>query len=378
MKLSPRLPNGQMVLREIREKASKYLGQIRRGGSEEAKQILRPYFWHLKALVMAARQKLSVAICLPNNRNWDRRAFQFYQELQLNLGKMKRVHFITLTFAGDFNYKEIRKMLKNFTGNQLYRADFESVEVVAYHPDSSNEGRLHVHLLAWSKYPRSARMEKSLIDRIISTVRSSKLGIGISRSRAASGIAAILRSAAYMAWNYSRTLSQSRDEGTPIPKGARVLSRPKNVLPERAWQSVGKLTLITPTTTAWRRAVGKFAKIHHLSPKLNRQWVWRQRRLIRKLVEQETWWETSVTGLDGYSYLVIPAGRDHLGNETYLLSNEERGGFYLTEHGLEKLAKYEVLPEALEKNCRFDLTTGDVANCYETLGMNGFLQENSA
>jgi hypothetical protein len=82
-----------------------------------------------------------------------------------------------------------------------------------------------------------------------------------------------------------------------------------------------------------------------------------------------SWWNPSVSGLDGFDYRVIPMGEDHEGDETYLLSSDERGGFYLTEHGLQGLAKYGVSSGALPKNPRFDLTTGKTARIYETLGI---------
>lgn len=76
-----------------------------------------------------------------------------------------------------------------------------------------------------------------------------------------------------------------------------------------------------------------------------------------------------MTGLDGYTYHVIPYGEDAVGNETYLLSSEERGGFVLTEHGLQVVGKFEVMCETLPKNDLLDLTTGEHACWMEVWGL---------
>lgn len=280
---------------------------------------------------------------------------------------------MTLTFTGDPTYKRVRELLKDVTGNHLYRQGFESVEITAFHPEDNLPGRLHVHLLFWSKQPRSLRAERTVIDQFRTAVGRAQRGIGFTDHQEALGPAAILGVAAYMAWNYSRTLQQAKGPGNPIPKGARVLSRPQQVLPGQAWLSTGKISLVTPSTTAWRKAVSRYAAAHGRSPAGDRRWIWRERRNIREYLEPETWWEASVTGLDGHTYRVIPAGEDHCGEETYLIASEERGGFYLTESGLEELAKLQVASGALPKNDQLDLTTGMTANCYEVLGMLAFM-----
>jgi len=376
--LYPYLPNGQGDLRTIRKNAKKYYRLAKRSPTPETREALSLYRRQLEALALAARQKLSVVCCQVNKRNWDKRAYRFYQELQLNLGKFRQIHFLTLTFTGDLNYKEVRKLLKDFTGNHLYRNDFESVEIVAFHPSPDAPGRLHVHLLAWSKHPRSLRDEKKALTELFSAVKRAKRGIGFTNCKSVSGVAEVLKTAAYLAFNYSQTVKLAKGPENPIPKGARLLSRPQSVLPGQAWKSVGKIALVTPSTTEWRKAVARFAEVHGLSPAGDRRWIWWRRRSIRRYLEPETWWEASVTGLDGYTYRVIPAGEDHFGNETYLLSSDERGGFYLTDHGLRELANFEVMAEAVPKNSKLDLTTGETANCYEVLGFYALVKKRSA
>lgn len=112
----------------------------------------------------------------------------------------------------------------------------------------------------------------------------------------------------------------------------------------------------------------RYSAVHGRSPEDDRRWIWRERRLIREYIEPEPWSDASVTGLDGYTYRVTPEGEDHLGNETYRLSSDERGTFFLTEHGLEELAKLQAIPGVFSKNEGLDLTTGETAFCYEVLG----------
>ena len=365
------LPSDKQNLRTIRDRAKGYF-RLDRFGNSAAKKLLKPYRKRLQALVWAARQKLATVICLPNSRQWDIRAFRLYLELQQNIGKLRHAHFLTVTFSGDPTYKQIRKHLKNLTGNLLYRKGFETIEVVSLHPKDRSPGRLHVHLIAWSKAPRSLKSEKSAIDRIFQGVSKSETGIGMVKSKSASGASEILNIAAYLAWNYHQTLKQPRGGRSPIPKNARVLSRPQFFKPGVRWGSVGKIVLNSPATSAWRQAVSHYAQATGRNHQRDLRWVWRERRHIRNFLEPVSWWDPSVSGLDGFDYHVIPMGEDHEGNETYLLSSDERGGFYLTELGLEGLAKYGVSSGALPKNPRFDLTTGKTARIYETLGMLAF------
>lgn len=372
-KLYPYLPDARGELKTIRTNALQYIQLAHRGGKPEAKRVLRPYVLQLKALVLAVRQKLAVIYCQPNCRNWDKRAYRFYAELQQNLATLRRAHFLTLTFTRNPTYKRVRELLRDVTCNQLYRQAFESVEVVAFHPEERMIGRLHVHLLIWSKQNRSLRDEKSAIERFRTAVGRNERGIGFTHYRPVLGIAEILDVSAYMAWNYDRTLKQAKGPDNPIPKGARVLSRPQNFLPGQAWTSTGKITLVTPATTAWRKAVSKYAAAHGRSPAGDRRWIWRERRNIRKFLEPESWWDVSVAGLDGYTYRVKPEEVDCEGNEIYLATGEDGHSFYPTEETLEQLAKLQVVSWVLPKNDQLDFTTGKTAFWNEMLGMHAFM-----
>ncbi len=368
--LYPYLPNGKGALRAIRDNSRRYAKMADRSRKKEAREALKPYRWQIDALVLAAGQKLAAIFCEANRQNWDPRAYQFFQELQLNLGKIRRLHFVTLTFSGNPTYKEVRKLLKDFTGNHLYRGGFESVEVVAFHPDSDNPGRLHVHLLIWSKYQnRSLQSQKNAIDDIRKAVARAKRGVGFTDYKAVTGVAEILKVSAYMALNYSRTLKQTKGDNNPIPKGARVISPPQNCLPGKTWVKVRKTTLVTPAKTAWRKAVSRYAEASERTTEGDRRWIWRERRLIREFLEPEEWWESSFTGLDGFTYRVREPTQDYYGNEVYRVESEDGRSFYLMDEALEELAALQVVANALPKDNTLDFTTGKTANCYEMLGM---------
>ena len=371
-RIAPHLPGGKVALREILAKVKSWTIRARRG-NPEAKAILRPYLLRFMALAQAVRYRLAETFCRPNRRDWDKRAYRFYQELQLNLGKYRRVHFVTLTFAGDPTYPQVRDLLKDFTGNHLYRQDFESVEIVAFHPEDNKHGRIHVHMLCWSKRIRSLREEKSVLERVQAAVSRAGRGIGFTDYQVATDPAAILKVSAYLALNYSSTLRQPKGPDNPIPKSAHVLRPPQYSLPGVKWIKIGKITPVTRATTSWRLAVSKYAAATGRPLGGDYRWIWRERRRIREYIEPLGCWEVSVTGLDGYTYRVSPDGVDNDGNETYLLLSSERGGFYLTQSGLDDLAAFQILPGALPKNPRLDLTTGKAAYCYEVLGMFAFM-----
>ena len=372
--ICPLLPGGKGDLKGILASAKEWNLKARRG-SPEAKAILKTYVLQFRALARAVRYRIAEIFCRLNWRNWDKRAYRFYKELQYNLGKFRRVHFLTLTFRGNPTYAEVRRLLKDVTGNHLYRQDFESVEVVAFHPKENQHGRLHVHLLCWSKRARSLGREKSAIERVQTAISGTGRGIGFTDYRVASGAAEILNVSAYMALNYSLTLKQPKGADNPIPKAAHVLSRPQNSLPGIKWIKVGKISLVTRATTEWRQAVSRYAAATGRQLGGDLRWIWRERRRIREYIEPLGCWEVAVSGLDGYTYRVIPEESDHHGEEIYRLSSDERGDFFLTESALEDLAAFQVEPGALPRNPRFDLTAGKVANVYEVLGMTAFLRD---
>ena len=373
-KLYVLLPKGKAELRAIRDNAKRYFRAADRG-RREAKAVLKPYTRLLWALIWAVRQKLAATFCQPNLRNWDKRACALFVDLQMNLGRLPRIHFLTLTFAGTPTYESVRERLRSITRNSLYREGYETVDVVAFHPQSRGGGRLHVHLLAWSKRSRTLSEEKSALKRCKAAMRRERSGIGITDCQPIIGAEELVKIAAYIAWNYDQTLRLAKGPLNPIPKGARVLSPPQEVLPGLKWKRTGKFSFVTPATMAWRQAIAKYAGANRCRPEGDRRWIWCERRKIREYLEPEAWCNVSVTGLDGYTYQVIPADEDCDGNETYLVSNDQRGGFYLTEQGLETLAKLEVCPGSLPQNDRLDLTTGKQAYWYEVFGMHAFMQQ---
>lgn len=374
-RICPLLPGGKGDLQEILASAKRWALDARRG-SPEAKAVLKGYRLLFRALALAVRYRLAEIFCKANRRNWDKRALKFYQELQFNLGKFRRLHFLTLTFTGDPTYERVCALLKDVTGNHLYRHGFESVAVVAFHPEEENQhGRIHVHMLCWSKQARSLSEEKSAIEGIRVAVSQSGRGIGFTTYSVASGAAEILKVSAYLALNYSLTLKQPRVPGNPIPKGAHVLRPPQNSLPGVKWLRLGKFALVTRATADWRRAVSRYAAATGRQLGGDLRWIWRERRRIRAYLEPSGCFEVGLTGLDGYTYRVIPEDPDHLGEEIYRLSSDERGDFYLTHSALEDLAAFQIAPGALTKNPHYDLTTGKTANCLEVLGMKGFLED---
>ncbi|MFN7462170.1 MAG: hypothetical protein ACK56K_04630 [Akkermansiaceae bacterium] len=364
------LPRGKTALREIRNNSRKYIQMAGRAGSPEARETLKPYKLKLYALGLAARKKLAAKHTETNCRNWDRRAYRFYQELQQNLGKLTRIHFLTLTFAGNPTYEHVRKLLRDLTKNQLYRAGLESVRVISFHPEKDSPGRLHVHMLAWSKdRARSLQAQEKIIQRILKSKSCARSGIGFTECRSIKGVAEFVKASAYMAWNYSRTIKLAKGPNNPIPKGARVLSRPQRCRPNKAWVTVGQTLELTPAKNAWRKAISSYARAHGSSRPGDLRWIWRERRHIREFLCPEEWAESSFTGLDGYIYQVMEACYDYHGNEVYRVESEDERSFYLTERALEKVAMLQILANSLPKNNSLDFTTGKTANYNEMLGL---------
>ena len=367
----PYLPNSKVELKMMIQRAKGYFRSAQRGGTPAAKAVLQPYIRQLQALVWAARQRLSVMLCLPNQRKWDMRAYRLFLELQNNLGPIRRVHFLTLTFKGDPSYKLIKEQLRKFK-RKLNDEGFDAVPVVSLHRSRHFAGRMHAHLLVWTRQTRSAIQDKTAVNKCRAFLKSSKSPFGHSKWSTAANRKSFIKIAAYIAWNYDQAISLQKGPDNPIPQRARVLGRPKQVICGRMWTRAEKTPLVTPARIAWNKAVARYAAAHGRALACDRRWIWHERRNIREYLEPESWSEASVTGLDGHTYKVIPSGEDHCGNETYLVSSEERGAFYLTEDGLEALAKLQVAPHTFTKKEHLDLTTGNTAFCYETLGMQGF------
>ncbi|MDD5198983.1 MAG: hypothetical protein PHC88_04210 [Terrimicrobiaceae bacterium] len=362
------LPQAKTELRRIQANGKRYFRDAA-AGRPEAREILRPYRQQLRALVWAARMKLGTIHCRPNQQDWHQRAYGFFLALQNNLSHLRRVHFLTITFPDPISYDLVRDSLRGVTRNLLFRAGMESVDVIAFHPREGSPGRLHVHMLVWSKEPRTPQAETAAMRGVLAGLRAGRYGVGRVELERLTSRQSFMRTAAYMALNYDRTLKLSKGDHNPIPQRARLLRVPQEVHPGVRWTKTGKFSFVTTARTAWRAAIGRYAAAVGHSAVGNWQWTWRERRRIREYLEPERWRPPSVTGLDGYTYQVIPYGEDAVGNETYLLSNEERGGFVLTEYGLEVVGEFEVLCGTLPKNDRLDLTTGEHACWFEVWGL---------
>jgi hypothetical protein len=367
--LYPLLPDGKKALKTIIKAAKRYhaMAQIGNPGQRAA---LAPYWYPLRALAKAARQKLAVVLCRPNQWDWDLRAYRLFLELQQNLGRFRRLHFVTITIRGAVNYRLFREQFKK-KKRQLYDQGFGVLPVFSIHPEGRNPGRLHAHVLVWSLRNRTSRQETADLKEIKDSFKSRQSPFGTVRWVTVTKREAMVREFAYMAKNYSDSLKAPKGVGEQIPKKSRLISRPKESREGVCWVAVGKISLVTPETTAWRKAVSRYAAETGRVPEDDRRWIWRERRAIRRCLEPETWWDVSVTGLDGYTYQVIVAGLDQLGQEVYRLTDKYRT-FDLTDHGLEGLARLQVMPGCFEKQEKLDLTTGVTPYCLEVLGMYAF------
>lgn len=368
--LYPLLPDAKGELKTLIRGAKRYhaMAQIGEPGQRAA---LAPYRESLRALAKAVRQKLSVVLCRPNLRDWDLRAFRLFMEMQQNLGRFPRLHFVTITIRGVVNYHMFREEFKK-KKRQLNDRGFGVLPVFSIHPKGRHPGRLHAHVLVWSLRRRSAKREKADLADIKTSLESPKGTFGSVKWETVTKRESMIREFAYMAKNYSDSLKAPKGAGEQIPKKSRLISRPKESRAGVSWVAVGKISLVTPEKTSWRKAVSRHAAAIGRTPEGDRRWVWRERRAIRQWLEPETWWAASVTGLDGYTYRVTPAGVDQLGHEIYALSSDERGTFFLTQYGLEGLARLQVMPGCFEKQEKLDLTTGVTAYCWEVLGLYAF------
>ena len=373
------LPQGKEELRRIRDNGKRYFRDAA-WGRPEAREILRPYRQQLRALVWATRMKLAAVHCRPDQQSWHKRAYGFFLALQNNLGRLRHLHFVTLTFVDPVDYGGVRGCLRELKKNILRREGLAAVNVIACHPSKGTQGRLHLHMLIWSNETRTPQAESAAVKRAFGKLskcrrrgkeRRNQSGYGVGRIEIEriSGSQSFLRVFAYIAWNYSATLKLSKGDHNPVPPFARLPGHPPEVHPGVRWIKTGGFSFVTPATCAWRSAIGRYAAAEGRSTEGNWQWIWRERRRIREYLEPERWRPPSVTGLDGFTYRVIAYGEDIAGNETYLVSSEERGGFVLTEHGVEGVGKFETLCGALPQNRLLDLTTGEHACWFEIWGL---------
>jgi hypothetical protein len=305
--------------------------------------------------------KMATVLCRPNQKSWGKRAYQFLTAMEQNLGRMERVYFLTLTFPdiedfGSTFYYVARDRVRGVTRNLLYRAGFETLDLMAFHPEPGNPGRLHTHHLLWSRGARTARAETEAVEGIRQALENNAYRM---KKITLDQVASLPATAAYLAWNFDRTVKLSKGSHNPIPRGARVLSLPKNLTEERPWRRAGRFSIHNPSHSAFRAAVGRHARERGYSNDGNWGWIWRERRQIREGMGPEPWISPSVTGLDGITYQVSAYDIDAESDEVYLLRSTEHGRAYvLKEHALEELSDMDILPGCLEENPRLDPTTG--------------------
>jgi len=305
--------------------------------------------------------KLGVVLCRPNQKSWGKRAYQFLTAMELNLGRMERVYFLTLTFPdyvdGDSTFYFVaRDRVRGVTRNLLYRAGFETLDLMAFHPEPGNPGRLHAHILLWSRSARTARAETEAVEGIRRALENNAYRM---EKITLDQVASLPATAAYLAWNFDRTVKLSKGSHNPIPRGARVLSLPKNLTEDRPWTRAGRFSIHSPAHASFRAAVDRHARERGYSNDGNWGWIWRERRQIREAMGPEPWIAPSVTGLDGITYRVSAYEVDAEGDEVYLLRSEEHGRAYvLKEHALGELGAMDILPGSLEANPRLDPITG--------------------
>ena len=344
------LPSGKNELRLLRENLRGFFLLSRRN------EVLKARRGEIWVLLQAVRMKLGSVLCRPNQKSWSKRAYQLMTEIELNLGKIDRVYFATLTFPGNPDYRQARDRVRGVTRNLLYRAGFETLDLIAIHPSEGNPGRLHAHLLIWSGSDRSARAEKESIESVKRALADNAYGVGFSDL---DKVESLPTAAGYMAWNFDRTIKLSKGPHNPVPKGARVLSVPRNLSQCRSWSKARKFSFHCPAHAAFRVAVARFASDHRCPEDGNWGWIWRQRRRIREGIGGEPWIPPSVTGMDGFTYSVSAYDLDAAGEEVYLLGCPSRErAFILTEQALEELGMREILPGSLKENPALDPTTG--------------------
>ena len=90
------LPAGKTELKLLRANLKGYLQRSR---SNEVLKARRRELW---LLLQAVRMKLAAVLCKPNQKSWCKRAYQFFTAMELNLFRMRRIYFLTLTFLCAF------------------------------------------------------------------------------------------------------------------------------------------------------------------------------------------------------------------------------------------------------------------------------------
>lgn len=80
---------------------------------------------------------------------------------------------------------------------------------------------------------------------------------------------------------------------------------------------------------------------------------------IKEFMEPEQWREATVTGLDGYNYLVQPKELTNDGTEWYMLFNPERPIYTISESELSHLGTLGAFPGALHARPDFHPLYGE-------------------
>lgn len=359
------LPASMGELKELQGKAKELYQRSYWQGTLRDREALRPYRSALRVLIWATRYKRGVLATLPNPRGWHERAYNFYRDLQKNLGKNRRVYSLTVTFRHRHSYESYRTGMQRFIQNTLKRLGFEAVSVTGYHPKEqcelpgNNEPRLHAHLLIWPSEGQNGRSLQCALTRLERILDSGRHGMGQhTKPRHCTDTKSLLKAAAYLAYNYSRSLRLVRGiSSNLIPKSARLVRVPQFLRAGVRWRkAVTRPT--TPEKEAWRAATRRYAVEMGYSMSGRQTWKWSHRYAIRMRMQPQQYRTASVTGLDGITYRVEPYGQDGDGDELYLLSNGDRGGFVVLAEDLEALGKMGARPGLVFRNSRFDLVHG--------------------
>lgn len=335
----------------------------------KVRSAVAPVREDLRVLLYAARLRLAEYMCRPNPQKWKKKAWAYFQELQINLGKVERLYFLTYTFRAGTTFDKVSAAAKAFAKDYLWANGFGSTGTIARHDSSKKEGIFHVHLLVWSLAERTLSEENKAMKKIENALEKNRCGIGRHLClRVKEGRTGFAKVAAYIAWNYHEALGLPRGEGKSVPKGVRMLRRSTWARKGVKWQKTGAFSLETPARVAYRRAVAKYAAATGKSAGGNWSWIWRERKKIREYLEPEKPLGATITGADGYTYQVRVWPRDHEHQENYLISSPERG-FEMTPHGLKEIAKFMLMPGAYEEMPGFDPTTGRTSYWVRILGL---------
>lgn len=371
------LPNRLGELRRARAHARKYL-QMALKGPWSKRLFLIGYIDTLRGLVLAIGTKLANSLTRPNRWGWkDLRAYRLFVALQTNLARIlpQPIYFVTLTFEGKIHYNDVRSHLKDFREDTFDRLGYQSVAVIAfgthtkyqewrhkgyyYRTPVHKEPRLHCHLMIWPFTERGDKEEKESYQGLQKIIAEKRHGIGEEHDlEILPTTEDFLRVCSYMALNYCGSLLIDRKNGMcPIPPRSNPLTPPDYVYTGRKWARTSELAHVTPYMIAWRKAAGRYAESMGYSS--GGSWLMREAEGIKEFMEPEQWREATVTGLDGYNYLVQPKELTNDGTEGYMLINPERPIYTISESELSHLGTLGAFPGALHARPDFHPLYGE-------------------